>query len=471
MISIRQTFLVPVELLKDRTNPRSEFDDLDDLALSLTTLGQLSPLTVVPDFQEDGCWEVKNGGRRLRAARDICGWEQLRCEHVDYGTTEQAPLLLELATIDANLQARALRGPDLDFALARQREIYEILNPGTQSGTNQHTKSEAERFTKDKAKQLGVSETVVKDALRRAEHLTPKAAEAYRKGELPKTEATLLASVPAVAQDALLAEAFKAGNPQEARKILRAGLKAESIKRREDRTEKRIQKLKVDVGSAKGKSGIEIRMCDVRSLVTSCKGVNARLVHADPPWTYRNQGTNGTADNHYEGMTIKDIGRVVQAMYACAAEDAYLLLWITPPMLKDWFDETFGDTLEWKFKSAGVWAKTGRHGIGVHWRGDSEILLMYTKGEPKPLTQDLSNLHVAERSAHSEKPEDWLTGLVRGLCGPQGQVLDFWAGMAPVARAAQTVGCGYLGAELDEKRCKEARLLLAKANKELAEAA
>ena len=31
------------------------------------------------------------------------------------------------------------------------------------------------------------------------------------------------------------------------------------------------------------------------------------IIYADPPWSYTDKGSNGSADNHYRTMTISDI--------------------------------------------------------------------------------------------------------------------------------------------------------------------
>ena len=453
-----RTFLVPVGLLRDRNNVRVAFNRLEQLAQSLRNVGQLQSVLVVPDALEDGCWEVKSGGRRLRAARDVLNWENLRCRQLNLDS-----LHAELAALDSNLENDALKGADLDFALARQKKIYEILYPETMQGYNQPKEDQtAKRFTQTKAEQLGVSETVVKDAIRRAEGLSDAAKVAYKQGALDKTEATVAAGLSVAVQDSLLAKAFAAASPEEARTILRAGLKEETKKKRLDRQEKRLTKLLAETeGNDSAPTGIDLRYCRVRELVETWKG-EAALVHADPAWTYDNQRLNGTTDSHYESDGMADITVMLDKAYDRAAKDTYLLLWVPIPLLKEWFDVSAGDEMRWQYKSGGVWGKTGRKGIGHHWRGDAEMLLLYVKGKPQPFDSNQSNLYVSARTEHSEKPQEWLEQLVGAFCPEKSTVMDLWAGLGSMARACARQGRGYIGAESDAARHREARLLLAK---------
>jgi site-specific DNA-methyltransferase (adenine-specific) len=260
----------------------------------------------------------------------------------------------------------------------------------------------------------------------------------------------------------LLAKAFAAATPADARKILRAGLKDESQKKRQDRQDKRLTKMLAEAeGQTLLPQGIDLRHCSVRELLETWTGA-ADLVHADPAWQYDNQNQNGTTDKHYDSNTMADITVMLDKAYDKARNDTYMLLWVPIPLLKEWFDASAGDELRWQYKSGGVWGKTGRKGIGFHWRGDAEMLLLYVKGKPQPLDNNTSNLHISARTEHSEKPEDWLQILVSTFCSETGTVMDLWAGLGSMARACSKQVRGYVGAELDTARHTEALLMLAK---------
>lgn len=454
------TFMVPVDKLRDRRNVRTTFHGIENLAVSMGAVGQLHELIVVPDVEEPGCWEIRSGARRFRAVRDFLKWESLRCTYPDLDE-----LHAELAALDVNLQNDPLRDADLDFALKRQKEIYEILYPETTQGSNQWTRAAVDdipkRFTQQKAEQLGVSETTVKDAIRRAENLSTPLGEMWKKGEIDKTEANVAATLPKPVQDELLQKALAADNPKEVRKILRQGLREEAQKKKQARDEKRLAKLTAQVGDAKLPQTIDLKRLNVKTAVQKLKGQGFQLVHADPDWKYDNNNMNGSANKHYVQDTMNSIAVVLDQAYDCAADDAYLLLWVTFPLLREWFDATYGgEELRWEYKSGGSWHKLGNLGVGFHWRGNAELLLLYTKGNPRPYRDDLSNAFESTRTQHSEKPEEWLRKLIATFSKEGDKVLDLWAGMAPCGRACLLEGRSYVGVELDEARHKEATLLL-----------
>jgi len=201
-----------------------------------------------------------------------------------------------------------------------------------------------------------------------------------------------------------------------------------------------------------GRGVIDLRCCGVADVLAETRG--AALVHADPPWSYDNEGCQGTAADSYDTITMSEIVAHIDSAFDSAERDSYLLLWCTFPKLVEWLDASSG--MRWTYKSGGAWAKSDGFGVGFHWRGDSEILLLYTKGKPRPLNRLLSNLHIGPRTKHSEKPEPWLRALVAGFCPADGLVLDLYAGLAPMARACKATGRDYLGAEIDEERHRHA---------------
>jgi len=212
--------------------------------------------------------------------------------------------------------------------------------------------------------------------------------------------------------------------------------------------------------------GIDLRCCDVAELLDEVEG--ASLVVADPPWSYRNAGAEGNADTQYELLTNAAILEHVDEAYTSASENAYLALWCTWPKLDEWMTCAHlgasrpSPWLRWSYVSGGAWTKSHGLGVGFHWRGDSEPLLLYRKGKPRALAT-ASNAHATPRRLilHSEKPLSWARDHVRAWCPPGGLVLDLYAGMAPYARACHLEGRRYIGAEIDPKRHADALGLLA----------
>lgn len=215
---------------------------------------------------------------------------------------------------------------------------------------------------------------------------------------------------------------------------------------------------------------IDLRCGDVRDLVREVRG--ATLVVADPPWQYE---TNPACKNHddlsaggvprYETMGMVEIAKIVDATFDCAAKNARLLLWCTFPQLGDWFAQP---SPRWRYVSGGAWGKVagefGSGGIGFHWAGRAEIVLLYVKGSP-PKTPGyyLANHHVSPTTFHSRKPVEWQQSWLRAWTKEGDVVLDPWAGTASVASACKLEGRRYVGAEIDPERHGRACAFVARA--------
>src|SRR5208283_5503600 len=93
-------------------------------------------------------------------------------------------------------------------------------------------------------------------------------------------------------------------------------------------------------------------------------------VYVDPPWQYNNQGTRAATENHYEGMTVKEICDM--PVRRLVKDDAHLHLWTTNAFLFDCpkIFEAWG----FEFRSSYIWVKP-QMGIGNYWRNSHEILL------------------------------------------------------------------------------------------------
>ena len=223
-------------------------------------------------------------------------------------------------------------------------------------------------------------------------------------------------------------------------------------------------------------SGVDLRCCSVDALLDEVTG--ARLVFCDPPWSYGNNGDKTrSAASHYECLTMGHIVEHVSRAYDCAADDAYLILWATFPLLADWMAAATKETIQWEYLTGGAWAKTGAPGSGFHWRGNAEPILIYRKGRPKPVnTNILRSVHVTDQHrgrgkgrsgealSHSEKPIQYQTNMITVWSNPGDLIFDVYAGLCSVGRAVRRAGGSrrYVGAEIDPERYRQAvdRLVL-----------
>lgn len=192
--------------------------------------------------------------------------------------------------------------------------------------------------------------------------------------------------------------------------------------------------------------------CDAADVARHATG--ARLVHTDPPWSYRNTGLEGNVGDRYGCITMSQIADHMAAAFAAADRDAYLFLWSTWPHIAAWFAASAA--MPWRYVTGGSWHKNDRLGIGFHVRGDTEPWLLYVKGKPRPVSA-LSNGFASARTEHSEKPIPFLRSVIRAMTEPGDLVLDVYAGLGPCGVAARAEGRQYVGIEIDAERAAKAR--------------
>lgn len=124
------------------------------------------------------------GAHRLAAARSL-GWT-----HIAISMRELNDEEARLVEIDENLCRRELNALDQAFFLFERKAVYERLNPETkQGGDRKSIKRQSlpfdlalnpQRFTKDAAERVGLSERAVRLALQIASSLDPEAVSYLR---------------------------------------------------------------------------------------------------------------------------------------------------------------------------------------------------------------------------------------------------------------------------------------------------
>ncbi len=135
-----------------------------------------------------------------------------------------------------------------------------------------------------------------------------------------------------------------------------------------------------------------------------------QIIYADPPWSYKvwtAKGGHKSASAHYKTMELKDICNL--PIKDIADDDCTLFMWATMPNLLEAFEviKVWGFTYK---TCAFNWIKVypnGRPVIGLgYWtRSNSEVCLLATKGKPKRIDKNVSQIVQAPPSKHSEKPE------------------------------------------------------------------
>jgi len=134
-----------------------------------------------------------------------------------------------------------------------------------------------------------------------------------------------------------------------------------------------------------------------------------QIIYADPPWSYADQGCQGTMANHYKGMNLEAIKSL--PILSITDNNAILFLWATFPMLKEALEviEAWG----FNYKSIGyLWVKLNPnsfgafYGLGRWTRGNTEPCLLATRGKPRRLRNDVFQLVMSPRQRHSQKPAE-----------------------------------------------------------------
>jgi N6-adenosine-specific RNA methylase IME4 len=204
--------------------------------------------------------------------------------------------------------------------------------------------------------------------------------------------------------------------------------------------------------------GIDLYCCDVAVLASKIDRPPALIV-ADPPWSYDISQVRGTAANEYQTISNQQIVKILSDAWGYAAPDSRLAVWCTWPKLQEWMAAVgdLGRDWRWRYVTGGSWHKSGSPGVGYHWLGNSEFVMIFAKGTPRTTrTFPVVNAHTSRRQAHSEKPADWMAEWLERWTDAPDLVVDLFAGLAPLARSCMKVGRDYAGAEIDPARHRQA---------------
>ena len=161
------------------------------------------------------------------------------------------------------------------------------------------------------------------------------------------------------------------------------------------------------------------------------------VIHADPPWFFKNYSEKGTGRNaisHYDCLTFEELRRL--PVGDLAAKDCALFLWAVDPLLPRALELISAWGFE--FKTVGFyWAKTNRTakqdalrpadfftGLGYWTRANVEQCLLATRGKPPRQAKDVRRLIIEPRREHSRKPEQVYDRIKRLAKGPY---LDLFA--------------------------------------------
>ena len=171
----------------------------------------------------------------------------------------------------------------------------------------------------------------------------------------------------------------------------------------------------------------EIKRAEVKKKVAELPSDKFRVIYADPPWKYGNDGiinddNYGHVGRHYPSMTISEL--CAMDIKGIVEDNAVLFLWVTSPLLFEC--EPVITAWGFKYKTSFVWDKI-KHNFGHYNSVRHEFLLVCTRGSCVPDNKKLydSVVSVERSKKHSEKPEQFRT--IIDTLYPHGKRIELFA--------------------------------------------
>jgi hypothetical protein len=201
---------------------------------------------------------------------------------------------------------------------------------------------------------------------------------------------------------------------------------------------------------------VDLELLDAGEMLQGVPPRSADLVIADPPWsTYRERpgGRDGVSPAEvYPVLSEAEIGVHLAAAVQVLRPGGRLALWTCWPLLVEALQAPAGELPPWLeipgllWRTGGAWSKGGAPGVGFHWRGHSEPVLV-------GVTRGTCGRH-SDPDGHSRKPAAWMAEWVAAWVPPGGLVVDLYAGTGSAVEAVLLAGEGrrYIGAEIDPER-------------------
>lgn len=133
------------------------------------------------------------------------------------------------------------------------------------------------------------------------------------------------------------------------------------------------------------------------------------IIYCDPPWSYRNKSSRAAAENHYPTMTLSDLGAL--PVPDLGADDCYLFMWATPPMIFEALTLMGAWGFEYK-TTAFSWVKQNKDGsifkgLGNYTRSNMEMCLLGRRGKILERNdKSVGSVVLSPRLRHSQKPQE-----------------------------------------------------------------
>ena len=175
-----------------------------------------------------------------------------------------------------------------------------------------------------------------------------------------------------------------------------------------------------------------------------------KTILADPPWQYNNK-TGKSAPEHkrlrrYSTMDMDSLKAMRPMIDDLTAEDCHLWMWCTWPMIQNGLDlmAVWG----FQYKTGIPWLKVAKNGepdgrcMGFYGRVVTEMILFGVRSKSTYRTKpphNTKNIIIAQKQAHSEKPDDQYSLIESQSHGPYIELFarksrdgwDCWGDEAP----------------------------------------
>jgi len=418
---------------------RKDFGDIDDLASSMSRLGQLQPVIVT----DDG--ELVAGERRLRAAMSL-GWDDIqsiKMSDLDEVTKKEIEL-------EENIKRKEFTWPEEVGAL---RELYElkILKYGKRI---QGTDGTSGYGVKDASEELDKSLGSISMDLQLAQALLEypdlanekSKAAAFRRYRIMR-ETQLRREIAArtrQVEDELIDDVEELAEPSESQpteSIRKAGFKGYGI----------------------------IYFGDSRSILRSMPEASVDCIITDPPFalglSQTGEGTSGRRLAHSAGAMYDDnpyrvldmLDAVVEQCARILKPDGHMYMFFHHNRYQDilpMLDKHFPDVVD---TTPILWIKN-TSGIGDpnrSWVYAYEPIFFVNRGRSLHKPQAFNYLRYdtippGQKIHPTEKPAALLRHLVQASCVESEVVLDPFAGSGSTLAAAVQSSCRFIGIELEE---------------------
>src|SRR6187549_3462787 len=107
------------------------------------------------------------------------------------------------------------------------------------------------------------------------------------------------------------------------------------------------------------------------------------VVVIDPPWKYNKKETGGTltsgAATKYPVLSFKELVELHPLITKISKDDSVIFLWVTNPFIKEGL--SLVDWYGFEYKTLITWVKTSTFGLGYWYRGNTEHIILGTKGK------------------------------------------------------------------------------------------